>query len=89
MIHIEWVASESGATVETRNPADQTEIIGEIQESTEADVERAITAATAAQADWGETPGPARGAILREAAELLAERKDDLTETLVREEGKA
>ena len=85
----EWVPSESGETIKTRNPADQSEVVGEIQESTETDAERAITAASEAQAAWGDTPGPDRGAILRETAELLAERKEDLTETLVREEGKA
>jgi aldehyde dehydrogenase (NAD+) len=84
-----WVPSASGETVETRNPADQTEIIGKVQESTEADAKQAIAAAAAAQADWGDTPRPERGAILRETAELLAERKEALTETLVREEGKA
>ncbi|MFB6308903.1 MAG: aldehyde dehydrogenase family protein [Haloarculaceae archaeon] len=84
----EWVESSSGETVENRNPADTTDKIGDIQESTEEDVDRAIAAAADAQQEWADTPGPERGAILREAGELLAERKDDLTETLVREEGK-
>jgi len=88
LIDGEWVPSESGETIETRNPADRSEVVGTVQESTRADADRAIAAASEAQSDWGDTPGPERGAVLREAAELLAERKDDLTETLVREEGK-
>jgi len=88
LIDGEWVPSESGETIETRNPADRSEVVGTVQESTRADADRAIAAASEAQPDWGNTPGPERGAVLREAAELLAERKDDLTETLVREEGK-
>ena len=85
----EWVPSASGETTETRNPADRTDVVGEVQKSTEGDAERAIAAADTAQSGWGDTPGPERGAVLREAAELLAERTESLTETLVREEGKA
>lgn len=84
----EWVPSESGSTVETRNPADRNNSLGEVPESTRADAERAIEVASAAQSDWANTPGPSRGAVLRDAADLLAKRKDNLTETLVREEGK-
>ena len=89
LIDGEWVASESGDTIVTQNPADRDESLGEVQDSTVEDAERAVAAATDAQDEWASTPGPSRGAILRETAELLAERKDDLTETLVREEGKA
>ena len=83
-----WVASESGNTTESRNPADTLEVVGEIQESTAEDVSRAITAADNAASDWANTPGPERGSILREAGAILDERKEELTETLVREEGK-
>ena len=84
----DWVASESGETITTRNPADNRETVGHVQESTNDDADRAIAAAAAAQADWAATPGPSRGSVLRGAARLLDERKDDLVETLVREEGK-
>jgi aldehyde dehydrogenase (NAD+) len=84
----EWVESESGNTIESRNPADTSEVVGEIQESTAEDVSRAIAAADDAASDWGNTPGPERGSILREAGAILEERKEELTETLVREEGK-
>lgn len=85
----EWVASESGDTTEKRNPADESELLGRIQKSTEADAKRAVAAAHEAQTEWASTPGPARGAILREAGKTLEDRTETLTETLVREEGKA
>jgi 2,5-dioxopentanoate dehydrogenase len=84
----EWVESESGETYEVVNPADTSDVIGEFQRSSAADAEHAIEVADAAQDDWADTPGPERGAILREAGELLADRADELAETLSREEGK-
>ncbi|WP_435366116.1 aldehyde dehydrogenase family protein [Haloarchaeobius sp. DYHT-AS-18] len=84
----EWVASESGETFDVTNPANSDEVVSRHPSSTEADVQTAIDAAVAAQDEWGDTPGPSRGAILREAGELLAARKEEATETLVREEGK-
>ncbi len=85
----EWVESETGETTEVRNPADPDDLIGYIQRSNEADAERAVEAATAATDDWAEAPGPERGSILSETARNLEDRKDELTDTLVREEGKA
>lgn len=84
----EWVASESGETVESRNPADTTEVIGTVQQSTTADADSAIAAASEAADEWAATPGPERGAILREAGDILADRKEAITETFVSEEGK-
>lgn len=84
----DWVASETGDTTVTRNPADTDDTLGRVQESTSDDATRAVDAAVAAQAEWRATPGPSRGSVLREAAQLLEARKADLTETLVREEGK-
>ena len=84
----EWVESESKETFAVRNPADTNEITGHFQASIAADVESVVEAAVDAKAEWANTPGPERGAILRRASEALEARKDELTETLVREEGK-
>lgn len=83
-----WVESESGETLTVYNPADHEEVVGEFQSSTSADAERAVEAAVGASEEWGDKPGPARGAILQRTSEKLTERKDELTETLVLEEGK-
>ena len=85
----EWIESESGETFEVRNPADTTEVVARYQGSGPADAERAIEAAAAAAEGWADTPGPERGALLSRTAERLDARRDELTEALVREEGKA
>jgi aldehyde dehydrogenase (NAD+) len=84
----EWRPSDGGDTVESHNPAQTDEVVGEVQRSTVADAEAAIAAASEARADWEATPGPQRGAILRDTAAALEGREEELTETLVREEGK-
>ncbi len=84
----EWTDSQSGETFEVTNPAAAGEVVSIHPASTEADVEAALDAAVAAQDEWASTPGPSRGAILREAGNNLEARKDEATEVLVREEGK-
>jgi len=83
-----WVESSTVKLFEDRNPADNTDLIGRFQESGEDDVDRAIEAASQSLEDWSSTPGPERGKILRRTAQLMEERKDELAETLTREEGK-
>jgi len=48
----------------------------------------AVDAAAAAFAEWRETPPPARGDVLRRAADLVEERADAIGRDLAREEGK-
>lgn len=84
----EWVTSETGETFAVRNPAHTNEVIAEFQASSRADAIRAIEAATEAQDEWKDTPGPTRGAILTETAKLLEARKDELVDLLTAEEGK-
>ena len=60
----EWCESTSGATFESRNPADTRDIIGRFQQGTAADVGMAIKAAEAAGPMWRRTPAPRRGEIL-------------------------
>jgi 2,5-dioxopentanoate dehydrogenase len=84
----EWRASETGETFEVRNPADTNEVIAECQESSNEDANGAIEAAAAAQDAWANTPGPSRGKLLRETAKRMDDRREELAETLSREEGK-
>ncbi len=84
----EWRDTESGETFDVVNPADTTETIGSFQRSTEADTDEAIEAAAAAEDAWADTPAATRGSFLRETAKRLDDREAELTETLVREEGK-
>jgi len=84
----EWVAADSGETFTTENPATPTESVATYQQSDSGDAEAAVAAAAAASDGWADTPGPARGAILRDAAGILEERKEELTGLLTTEEGK-
>jgi 2,5-dioxopentanoate dehydrogenase len=84
----EWRAAETGETFEVRNPSDTDEVVAEFQDSGEADANGAVEAAAAAQDAWADTPGPARGKLLRETAKRMDQRRDELAETLSREEGK-
>ncbi len=84
----EWGEAEDGGTTEVVDPANTGEVVGEYPASTEGDAERAVAAAADATDEWAGTPAPARGSVLRDAAKLLDDRREELTELLVREEGK-
>jgi aldehyde dehydrogenase (NAD+) len=84
----EWTESNTGEAFETTDPANPGEVVATYPQSDRQDTEEAIEAASRASEEWGETPGPQRGRILTETGTILADRKDDLTELLVREEGK-
>ncbi|WP_135305535.1 2,5-dioxovalerate dehydrogenase [Haloarcula amylovorans] len=84
----EWTESESAETFDVLNPANTNEVVARFQQSSTADTEVAIKAAVDAQKKWANTPGPERGSVLQDASQILAERKTETTELLVREEGK-
>ncbi|EMA19591.1 2,5-dioxovalerate dehydrogenase [Haloarcula amylolytica] len=82
----EWTGS--GETQDVTNPADETDVVSTVPVASAADADEAVAAAAEATDEWGGMPGPERGAILRETGEILKSRKDELAETLTREEGK-
>ncbi len=83
-----WVASSSGATFESRNPADRRDLIGRFQQGTAADVAMAIRAAEMAFPGWRATPAPKRGELLYRFAQVMAEHKERLARAMTREMGK-
>src|SRR5437879_8225235 len=83
-----WVESTSRERVRDINPARTSESLGEITVSTPADVTHAIDAAAAAYQEWRRPPPPQRGDIVRQAADLMERRRDDLARLLTQEEGK-
>ncbi len=83
----EWVDAAAGETFETKNPANG-DVLGIFPLSGTEDMERAIEAAKAAYVDWRLVPAPKRGELLFRVARTFEERKDELTETMVREMGK-
>ncbi|MFQ5427361.1 MAG: aldehyde dehydrogenase family protein [Thermodesulfobacteriota bacterium] len=82
-----WTESE-GSLIKDCNPADSREVIAMAPDSTEAEVDSAITAAREAFPAWRLTPAPVRGEILYRAAELLKENKEELAVLVTREMGK-
>jgi aldehyde dehydrogenase (NAD+) len=84
----EWVASDSGATFESHDPADRRVVVGRFQAGTVADAARAIRAAEMALPAWRATPAPKRGEILYRFGALLAEHKERLARALTSEMGK-
>ncbi|MDP2577555.1 MAG: aldehyde dehydrogenase family protein [Gemmatimonadota bacterium] len=84
----EWVAPASGEYIENRNPARQTDLIGMWPESGREDVARAVESAQRGFEKWRATPAPQRGMVLKDAADLMTERKEDLARAMTREMGK-
>ncbi|WP_101295953.1 2,5-dioxovalerate dehydrogenase [Halegenticoccus soli] len=84
----EWTVSESDETFETVDPANPEEAVSTYPQSTAEDTEAAVEAAVGASEEWRNTSGPERGQILSRTSAILTDWKDELTELLVREEGK-
>ncbi|KNG89985.1 succinate-semialdehyde dehydrogenase [Aspergillus nomiae NRRL 13137] len=87
-INGQWVSSNSNATFNVTNPANETQI-GVAPESTLDDLNVAIEAAAQAFPTWRSVPGRQRGRILRRIADLLVENKEDIGKIITAENGKA
>jgi alpha-ketoglutaric semialdehyde dehydrogenase len=84
----EWVAPARGDYFENRNPARQSDLIGEFPRSGGEDVARAIESARRGFELWRRTPAPERGDVIRRAGDLLAARKEEIARAMTREMGK-
>ena len=73
----ELVASESNEWLESVNPANE-ETLGHVPAATAADVNRAVTAAEAAQPAWAALEPKARAGLLRKLAQKLREHTDNI-----------
>ncbi|GAA3513390.1 aldehyde dehydrogenase family protein [Actinocatenispora rupis] len=82
----EWVASDSGETFASTNPADGTPV-AVLARGSRSDVDRAVAAAHAAL-DFRYTPVWERAALCERIAEALSERRDALASALSAEQGK-
>jgi aldehyde dehydrogenase (NAD+) len=70
------------------NPARPSEVVAEVRLADAAGAARAVAAARAAFPAWRATPAPARGEVLRRAADLLEARAESVGREFAREEGK-
>ncbi len=84
----EWRPAESGRTFESRNPADNRDLIGRFAASDASDVAAAVRAAEDALPAWRQMPAPKRGEIMYALGALLAENKERLAQAMTREMGK-
>ncbi len=80
-----WV--DRAETIAVLNPFDQS-VLDTVPRGTAADVDSAITSAVRGAAVMGKMPAYERYSILRRAADLMAERVEDLGRTITQEEGK-
>jgi acyl-CoA reductase-like NAD-dependent aldehyde dehydrogenase len=81
-------AAVTGRTFEKVRPADAT-LLCRVARSDPADVEAAVAAARAAQADWAAQTPVERGRLVREIALALQDRREALADAVVEETGKA
>ena len=88
LIDGKWEEASTGETFESINPANTSEVIGNVVKSGKADIDRAVKAAQEAYGKWRLLPPPRRAEILFRAAEILVKRKQELGELMTREMGK-
>ena len=84
----EWVASTSNKRVPNINPANTDDILGETPLSTREEANAAADIAAQTFREWRRVPAPKRGAIVSRAAQIMAERKEEIARALTHEEGK-
>lgn len=82
-----WQASESGATLEVRDPATG-ELVGTTAVASAKDVDTAVQVATKAQREWAALGADRRAAIMHRGASLIREQIDRIADLLTREQGK-
>ena len=88
LIANQWVASDSGATLDIVNPATET-IAGRIDLASTVQVSRACDAAAKAQRAWRKTPAITRADFMRRLADALVARKHAIGAALALESGKS
>ena len=72
-----WVAGR-GDMLESINPANPSEVVASFPQCSPADVDDAVLAAVTAQHSWEALGIIKRGSILREVADLMTVRREDL-----------
>ncbi|HTW24250.1 MAG TPA: aldehyde dehydrogenase family protein, partial [Candidatus Baltobacteraceae bacterium] len=84
----EWIGAEGRKTSAVINPATE-ETIGHVPHASSADLDHALAAAQQGFKTWRATLPEERGRILRRAAELMRERKEEIARIATTETGKS
>lgn len=85
-IGTEWRAGTAGKTRESTDPWSG-DVLVKIPQAGEDDLNQAYEAAQQAQRDWAAQPPMERATVMREAAEVMGQRKDEITDWLIHETG--
>ena len=86
--YVNGEAREGSGHKEARSPIDQDIVIGEFAQATRDDVRDAVAAAKAAAPAWAATPWQERVRIIRRAADLISEQRNELSALMAMEVGK-
>jgi aldehyde dehydrogenase (NAD+) len=88
-INNEFVAGSSGKTITTVNPSTEEPIV-DVQEASEADVDKAVAAAKECfYKVWRKMAAPERGQIIYKLADLIDQHAEELAELEAIDNGKA
>jgi succinate-semialdehyde dehydrogenase/glutarate-semialdehyde dehydrogenase len=83
----EWVAAETGETIQVTNPATE-KLLAEVADAGVADGLRALDAAHTAQTSWAATAPMRRADILTSVFRTIIDRRDEFAALIVAEMGK-
>ncbi|NDJ25741.1 L-glutamate gamma-semialdehyde dehydrogenase [Nostoc sp. B(2019)] len=86
LINGEYV--NTSAVVDSLNPSNFSEVIGKVGLISVEQAEQAMQAAKAAFPGWRKTPASQRAGVLRKAADLMEQRREELSAWIVLEVGK-
>ncbi len=78
----------AGQSYPVRNPANRYDVVGQVQWSTNEQIEQALTTAQRAAPIWQSTPVSERAQALRRAAQLIEDSTQPVLGVLIREAGK-
>lgn len=86
-INGQWVPGSTGQTDDIINPADES-LVGQVEMASEADADKALQAAEAAQVAWRRLPARQRAALLRAFTKEIQANRESLAELITKEQGK-
>ncbi|WP_026562737.1 alpha-ketoglutaric semialdehyde dehydrogenase GucD [Bacillus sp. J37] len=87
-INNDWKQSSEQEVIASYNPANKEEVVGLVQKSSDADLDKAVNAAHNAKKGWRKLGQVARGQLLYKVANIIEENLEDIAETMTREMGK-
>lgn len=87
-INGKWIKSTSKEKFPSINPAKTKQILGYFPKGNEDDVNKAVESAENAFEKWSSMPPPKRGLIIMKAAQMLKNRKEELSKLVTMEMGK-